>query len=145
MASDQTGSSEQAAKRGRDVYLALDANLQALADSLFADKRGGLVMVDTRDGGVLALCSKPDFDPEIFTGTLTNEDWQRLVNDPAKPLYDRMIQSSYPRAQPSRWSPRPLHWRSAGQPGDLFFLRRGVSFGDRVFSCWNKGATALST
>ncbi|HOY44999.1 MAG TPA: penicillin-binding protein 2 [bacterium] len=140
MASDQTGSSEQAAKRGRDFYLALDANLQALADSLFADKRGGLVMVDTRDGGVLALCSKPDFDPEIFTGTLTNEDWQRLVNDPAKPLYDRMIQSSYPPGSTLKMvaATAALEERKANQE-TYFSCGGGVSFGDRVFSCWNKG------
>ncbi len=81
---------------GSDVYLTIDLELQKLAESLFQEKSGGVVLLDVRDGGVLVLCSKPDYDPALFAKKLTNQVWRRLVNSPEKVLYDRMIQSEYP-------------------------------------------------
>ena len=134
---DLTGSGERPALRGKDFYLALDASLQRLADSLFTDKLGGVVMVDARDGGVLVLCSKPDFDPEMFTGNLSNAEWQALVNDPRKPLYDRMIQSAYPPGSTFKMvaATAALEERKANEATALS-CGGGVTYGDRTFACW---------
>jgi penicillin-binding protein 2 len=133
---DLTGSGERPALRGKDFYLALDASLQRLADSLFVDKIGGVVMVDTRDGGILVLCSKPDFDPEIFSTNLTNADWQRLVNDPGKPLYDRMIQSAYPPGSTFKMVTATAALETGkANPGTAFSCSGGVTYGDRTFTC----------
>ena len=81
---------------GSDFYLTLDIRLQKLAEDLFEEKKGGLVLFDVHDGGVLTLCSKPDYDLNLFSGRISGDNWRNLISSPDKPLYDRMIQSEFP-------------------------------------------------
>lgn len=128
---------EQEAIRGKDFYLALDARLQTFADSAFSGKRGGAVMVDTRDGGVLVLCSKPDFDPELFTTAISNENWQRLLNAPDKPLYDRMLQSTYPPGSVYKMIAAAAALENHKVDLSTYFsCHGGLQFGNRLFRCW---------
>ncbi|RJP80316.1 MAG: penicillin-binding protein 2 [Candidatus Zixiibacteriota bacterium] len=80
------------------LYLTLDLELQYLAELLLEGRRGALVAMDPRDGGILALASTPKFDPEVFAGVLRASDWQALQNDPGVPLLNRATQSGYPPA-----------------------------------------------
>jgi len=81
---------------GKNLHLAIDAQLQRSLEARMDTLRGGAVVVDCTNGEVLALVSKPDYDLQIFTKPISAEIWKALVNDPAKPLYDRMVQSLYP-------------------------------------------------
>ncbi len=81
---------------GSDLFLELDYNLQEFADSLFGDKRGALVAIDVRSGGILTMVSKPDYDPSLLSGKIDPKIWNKLLNDPSHPLYSRAIQSTYP-------------------------------------------------
>ncbi len=81
---------------GKDINLFMDYNLQQFAESLMVDHRGALVALDARNGGVIALVSKPDYDPRLLTGKIDEETWQKLMNDERHPLYSRSIQSVYP-------------------------------------------------
>lgn len=101
---------------GRDVVLSIDTEVQELAEeSLRAGvaaaktivhaesgrylraPAGSVVVLDPRNGQVLALASFPTYDPEVFLGGLTQREWERL-NDPSRnyPLNNRAIQASYP-------------------------------------------------
>ena len=81
---------------GEDLHLIMDYAMQQFAESLMVDMRGALVALDPSTGGVLAMVSKPDFDPGILSGKISSELWNKLINDPARPLYNRAIQSVYP-------------------------------------------------
>jgi penicillin-binding protein 2 len=81
---------------GNHLYLTIDLRLQAYADSLMRDKRGALIAIDTRTGGVLTLLSKPDYDVSKLSGVISSNIWDNLLNDPYHPLYDRACQSGYP-------------------------------------------------
>jgi len=81
---------------GSDLHMHMDYNLQYFADSLFQDKRGSLVAIDVRNGGILAMVSKPDYDPRTLSGSIDPVIWKALVEDPGHPLYSRAIQSCYP-------------------------------------------------
>jgi len=83
-------------KEGSDLILALDADLQALAESLLADKRGAVVAIDPNDGGVLALVSKPDYDLTRFGGVTTPDVWNALLTDSARPMFNRATMTRYP-------------------------------------------------
>ena len=84
------------AEPGESVTLTIDLRLQQLAESLLADKAGAIVALDPRDGAVRAMVSSPSFDPNRFAGRLSQEDWDRIVHAPGKPLQNRAIQNTYP-------------------------------------------------
>jgi penicillin-binding protein 2 len=81
---------------GDDLLLTLDFSLQSLAESLFADKRGAIVAIDPRDGGILAMVSKPDYDLSLFSGVTPAEIWHALNTDESRPLYNRATLTRYP-------------------------------------------------
>jgi len=122
---------------GDDFYLTIDLRLQRLAEDLFKDKQGGLVLINVRNGGVLSLCSKPDYNPDLFTKRISGESWRQLVNDPDRPLYDRMIQSVYPPGSTFK-----LVLAAAGlethkiTPSTTSMCNGFLRLGRRVFKCW---------
>jgi penicillin-binding protein 2 len=81
---------------GKHLYLTIDLRLQLYADSLMEGKRGALIAIDTRNGGILTLLSKPDYDVSKLSGVISSNIWNKLLNDPHHPLYDRACQSGYP-------------------------------------------------
>jgi penicillin-binding protein 2 len=83
-------------KDGFDLNLSIDFGLQMLAESLMTNYRGALVAIDPNDGGVLAMVSKPDFDPSVFSGVTSVEEWNQLNNDPDKVLFNRATMTRYP-------------------------------------------------
>jgi len=88
---------------GYDLHMALDTRVQALAESLFVGKRGAAVAIDPQDGGIIALVSKPDFDPSLFSQQLDKDTWNYLNNSPTKPLYNRATMNLMPPG--SAWKP----------------------------------------
>jgi penicillin-binding protein 2 len=81
---------------GKELYLTIDLRLQAYADSLMEGKRGAVIAIDPRNGQILTLLSKPDYDISKFTGVIPMDLWETLVNNEFHPLYDRACQSGYP-------------------------------------------------
>ncbi|GHD75890.1 penicillin-binding protein 2 [Vogesella fluminis] len=81
---------------GNTLQLALDIHLQDVADKLFGARRGALVAIDPQNGGVLALLSKPSFDPNLFIDGIDSQSWQSLNEDWQRPLINRAIRGMYP-------------------------------------------------
>jgi len=90
------GKSDIPPVNGSDLVLSIDADLQAYAEKLFANKRGGIIAMDPRTGEVLCMVSKPDFDLAVFSGPTDPKEFAKLVLDKDKPLFNRAIQSKYP-------------------------------------------------
>jgi len=66
------------AKPGQDVRLTLDLNIQKAAEKALGNRQGAIVALDPRNGAVLAMVSRPDFDPNIFTKRITSSQWKSL-------------------------------------------------------------------
>lgn len=81
---------------GYNLYLHLDAKLQQVAEKLFGDYRGSLVALDPRNGGVLALVSKPGFDPNLFVDGIDVATWRELNDSLDRPLINRALRGVYP-------------------------------------------------
>jgi len=81
---------------GKDLRLYLDAELQAVAEHAFGDFLGGLVALDPNTGGVLALVSKPGFDPNLFIDGIDPDTWKELNESPERPMVNRVLRGIYP-------------------------------------------------
>jgi len=84
------------AQPGDNVTLTLDARLQEVAEAAFGERRGALVAIEPSTGAVLALVSRPGFDPNLFVDGIDPASWDRLNNSPDRPLTDRAIAGLYP-------------------------------------------------
>ena len=81
---------------GNAVVLSLDIKLQQMVEELFGERRGALVALDPESGEVLALVSKPTFDPNLFVDGIDSENWQALNESIDKPLLNRALRGTYP-------------------------------------------------
>jgi penicillin-binding protein 2 len=80
---------------GNNLQLTLDLDLQSVGELAMEGRRGALVALDPRNGEVLAMVSRPAFDPNVFTGRIRAADWNELVNNPESPLMNRAIQAQF--------------------------------------------------
>lgn len=81
---------------GKDLRLYLDLDLQAVAEHAFGDYLGGLVALDPQTGGVLAMVSKPGFDPNLFVDGIDPEAWKALNESAERPMVNRVLRGIYP-------------------------------------------------
>ena len=81
---------------GSDVKLYLDVELQKIAEQAFGEFRGSLVALDPKTGGVLALVSRPGFDPNLFVDGIDSETWKALNGSPEYPMVNRALRGIYP-------------------------------------------------
>jgi len=82
--------------RGDDVKLAMDIKLQKEAEESFGEKTGALVAMKPDTGEILALVSKPSFDPNLFARGIRQRQWEELNQNKKLPLLNRSLQSQYP-------------------------------------------------
>jgi penicillin-binding protein 2 len=124
---------------GKDLRLTLDLDLQAVAELAMTDKKGAVVALDPRNGEVLALVSRPAYDPNKFTGRISRTDWGAMANDPHKPLMNRAIQAEL--APGSTFKPFvALAGLESGVIDDKteFHCPGGASFYGHYFACWRQ-------
>ncbi len=81
---------------GNDLHLFIDMRLQAEATDALADYNGAVVAIDPTNGGVLALVSKPSYDPNLFVLGISPSDYKALQGSPEKPLFNRALRGQYP-------------------------------------------------
>jgi len=81
---------------GNNLVVTLDLQLQRIAEEAFQDYKGALVAIDPKTGEVLALVSKPGYDPNLFVDGIDPQNWDALNNSPDKPLNNRALRGQYP-------------------------------------------------
>lgn len=86
---------EKPALRGEDLYLSLDLALQKFIYQRFGEFRGSCVAIEPKTGEVLAMVSKPGYDNNLFVRGISSKQYQRLLNDPHGPLFDRALKGMY--------------------------------------------------
>jgi penicillin-binding protein 2 len=78
---------------GKDLQLTIDLDLQSVAELTMDGKSGAIVALDPRSGEVLAMVSRPTFDPNKFTVRIKTKDWREIADNPDHPLLNRAIQA----------------------------------------------------
>ena len=88
-------------KKGKDLQLTIDSELQKYGEELMVNKRGGIVAIEPKTGEILSLVTAPNYDPGLLVGRERSENFTRLWYDTiAKPLFDRGLQGEYPPGSP---------------------------------------------
>jgi len=126
----------QDAVPGKDLRTSLDLDLQAVAELSMQDKRGAVVAFNPSTGEVLAMVSRPTFDPNKFTGRISRADWNEIAGDPHKPLMNRAIQAQL--APGSTFKPiMAIAGLESGVVDDetQFHCPGGASFYGHYFAC----------
>lgn len=81
---------------GEDIHLFIDLDVQQAAWDALGGRRGAVIAIDPRDGGVLAFVSRPGYDPNLFVTGISLADYARYRDDPDRPLFNRALQGQYP-------------------------------------------------
>ncbi len=135
-------------QNGDDLILTIDNDLQEYISSIFPkNKKGSIVVMDIKSGGILAYVSKPDFDSNLFTGGISAKQWDNLITDKDKPMLDRVIHGTYPPG--SVYKPviasLGLEEGVIDSNTKLAKCEGGLWFGNKYFKCWfEKGHGRLS-
>src|SRR5271170_3367587 len=121
---------------GKQLKLTIDLDLQIAAEEALEGKPGAIVAMNPQTGEILAMVSRPAFDPNEFAVHITRDEWNQLVTDPGKPLLNKAIQ-----AQLAPGSVFKIIMATAGlQEGIAQDLHvncgGGASFYGRYFKCW---------
>lgn len=82
--------------KGKSLYTSLDAELQEYGEALMKNKLGSIVAIEPSTGEILSLVSSPSYDPAILVGRNRGKNFNILVNDTLKPLYNRALMAAYP-------------------------------------------------
>jgi penicillin-binding protein 2 len=126
---------------GHDVTLTIDLTVQlALEEAMTNVARGAAVVLDPRDGSVLAMVSKPVFDPNEFSRGISFARWKELNADGAFPLLNRAIQSAYPPGSTFKIVCMLAGLKSGDIVADSHMpttCNGGYVFGGRRFACWD--------
>lgn len=126
---------------GFNVVTSIDLEMQRICEELLAErmKRGAMVVMDVRNGDVVAMASFPQFDPNDFIPAITQDKYSALVNDPAKPLYPRAFRGTYPAASTFKVV-SALGFLESGyiSANDLYPCPNAWSVGNLVMRNWNK-------
>ena len=128
-------------RAGADVRAALDLDLQLLAtERLNRQRSAAAVLMDIENGEVLVQAAVPGYDPNEFVGGLSPESWQRLMNDPMKPLLDRTVAGVYAPGSTFKMvvALAALENGIVGKEHRVFCAGH-VEVGGRDFHCWKKG------
>jgi penicillin-binding protein 2 len=127
---------EVAAVPGKQLRLTIDLDIQIAAEEALGDKPGGIIAMDPHTGEVLAMVSRPTFDPNQFAVRITKDYWNKLLTDEGKPLLNKTIQ-----AQLAPGSTFKIIMATAGlQEGIAQNMHvncpGGATFYGRYFKCW---------
>ncbi|MBW2599638.1 MAG: penicillin-binding protein 2, partial [Deltaproteobacteria bacterium] len=125
---------------GYNVVLNMDADLQKICWNAFQEKAGTAIVMDPRTGSVMAMVSRPSFDPNLFNRGISEDQWKKLTADPLCPLQNRAISGQYPPGSTYKM----VVAAAALEEGLItenteIFCDGTYRMGDRTFRCWKKG------
>ncbi|MCS6306194.1 MAG: penicillin-binding protein 2 [Nitrospira sp.] len=125
---------------GNDLYLTIDVRLQKVAEDLLGEEQGAIVALDPNSGDILAMASRPGFDPNVLSRELTTKQWVEIVQDEGRPLNNRASQGQYPPGSTFKipMAVAALETKTMS-PSSTVFCNGGYQFGKRLYHDWKAG------
>src|SRR6266403_596845 len=123
---------------GHNLKLTLDIDVQIAAEEAMGDKNGAMIAMDPRTGEILAMVSRPTFDPNDFAGRISRGERNKLVNDPDKPLLNKAIQAQLAPGSTFKILMSVAGWQEGLAQTLNVHCNGGANFYGRRFGCWVK-------
>jgi penicillin-binding protein 2 len=125
---------------GEDVGLSLDASLQEAVLTRLGDESASAVVMDCRNGEVLAMVTNPSFDPAVFNSGVSQAQWAEWAQDKRTPLLNRATAGLYSPGSTFKMAVALAGLESrAISPGDIITCPGYLDLGDARFHCWRQG------
>jgi penicillin-binding protein 2 len=135
-----TSDLERKAVQGLNIKLSIDLDIEKVAYNVFGEgEAGSLVAMNTKNGEIIAMVSKPSFDPSLFAGRIERKIWDGFNQDPNLPLMDRAIRGQYPPGSVFKIivAIAALEEKEIDQNTNIN-CGGGVQFANRFYRCWKK-------
>jgi penicillin-binding protein 2 len=124
---------------GADVELTVDCGLQLAVLNRLADESASAVVMNCRNGEVLAMASNPSFDPAVFNAGVSQAQWQQWTSDRRTPLINKAISGLYAPGSTFKMAVALAGLESrAITPADRIVCPGYLDLGDTRFHCWRK-------
>src|SRR5580698_1452302 len=130
---------ETPAEPGKQLKLTVDLDLQIAAEEAIEGKNGAIVAMDPHTGEILAMVSRPTFDPNDFAVKISRNEWDKLVNDPDKPLLNKAIQAQLAPGSTFKIIMATAGWQEGIAQTLHVNCAGSAEFYGRRFGCWVKG------
>ena len=126
--------------RGRDTRMTIDANLQNFVQARLGQESASAVVMDVRNGDVMAAVSSPSFDPNLFVHGISSADYSVLRDNDHRPLHNKIVQGLYPPGSTFKMVTL-LAALEAGEitPGETVYCPGYTTVSRRRFHCWKRG------
>ncbi len=124
---------------GKNLELTIDFDLQKKAEQLFEGREGAIIALDPRNGECLVWASSPSYDPNRFISRFSADEWLNLINDPGRPLENRVLRGLYSPGSTFK----PVMAIAALSEGIItenttFFCSGSIELFNKEFNCWFK-------
>ncbi|MEL6587442.1 MAG: penicillin-binding protein 2, partial [Pseudomonadota bacterium] len=125
---------------GKDVQLTIDAGLQNFTQARLGTESASAVVLDVRNGDLLAAVSSPSYDPNLFVQGISVPDFAGLRDNDHRPLHNKIVQGLYPPGSTFKMVTL-LAALEAGEvtPGETFWCGGSLEVSNRRFHCWKRG------
>lgn len=123
---------------GENLNTSLDADLQNYIYNMLGPNAGSVIVMDIETGGILSMVSNPGYDPNKFSNGISEEEWSKLIRDPALPLTNKAISLVYPPGSIFKLVTALAGLNAGIDPNFTIFCPGYFDIGDRKLKCANK-------
>jgi len=122
-----------------NVVLTICVDLQKAAEEALGDRSGAVIAINPNNGQVMAMVSRPAFNPNLFARGISAQDWDNLVNNPGHPLLNRCIQGLHPPGSTYKLITSAAALEEGLVTPDTTFICKGFfKLGNRSYRCWRR-------
>jgi penicillin-binding protein 2 len=127
---------ETEAVPGKPLKLTIDIDLQIAAEQALGDKNGAIIAMDPHTGEILAMVSRPTFDPNDFAVHVSRDEWNKMVTDPDKPLLNKAIQAQLAPGSTFKIIMSVAGWQEGIARTMHVYCNGSATFYGRNSKCW---------
>ena len=124
--------------QGEAIKTTIDVDLQRKISEINDGRKGIYIVMDVTNGEILAIYSTPGYDPNLFTDGIKHKDWNKIINDPEKPMVNRAICSLYPPGSTFKMMTLLAILNHGISPEDGIYCNGEYKIGNRTLHCWKK-------